>query len=82
MSATVVARALDMKVIEPTGIKGGDLAQVAVVAVKILETETYMIQELYLPMYNCWCLMLEDSFLENKSRCETVDKKVFVIGVE
>ena len=62
MSATVVARALEMKVIGLTGAKGGELAQVADVAVKVPETETYMIQELHLPVYHCWCLMLEDSF--------------------
>lgn len=60
--ATVVARALGMKVIGLTGAKGGELAQVADVAVKVPETETYMIQELHLPVYHCWCLMLEDKF--------------------
>ena len=62
MSATVVARAIGMKVIGLTGIKGGELASVADVAVKVPETETYMIQELHLPVYHCWCLMLEDKF--------------------
>lgn len=60
--ATVVARAIGMKVIGLTGAKGGELAQVADVAVKVPETETYMIQELHLPVYHCWCLMLEDKF--------------------
>lgn len=62
MSATVVARALGIKVIGLTGAKGGELAAVADVAVKVPETETYMIQELHLPVYHCWCLMLEDKF--------------------
>ena len=62
MSATVVARALGIKVIGLTGAKGGELAQVADVAVKVPETETYMIQELHLPVYHCWCLMLEERF--------------------
>ena len=62
MSATVVARALGIKVIGLTGTKGGELAQVADVAVKVPETDTYMIQELHLPVYHCWCLMLEDKF--------------------
>lgn len=62
MSATVVAKALGMKVIGLTGARGGELAQVADVAVKVPETETYMIQELHLPVYHCWCLMLEDRF--------------------
>lgn len=62
MNATVVARALGIKVIGLTGAKGGELAEVADVAVKVPETETYMIQELHLPVYHCWCLMLEDHF--------------------
>lgn len=62
MSATVVARALGIKVIGLTGAKGGELAQVADVAIKVPETETYMIQELHLPVYHCLCLMIEDHF--------------------
>lgn len=66
MSATVVARALGIKVIGLTGAKGGELASVADVAVKVPETETYMIQELHLPVYHCWCLMLEEKFFGGK----------------
>lgn len=62
MSATVVARAMGIKVIGLTGANGGELATVADVAVKVPETETYMIQELHLPIYHCWCLMLEEKF--------------------
>lgn len=66
MNATVVARASGIKVIGLTGAKGGDLAQVADVSVKVPETETYMIQELHLPVYHCWCLMLEERFFGEK----------------
>lgn len=62
MSATVVARALGIKVLGLTGENGGELSQVANVCVKVPETETYMVQELHLPVYHCWCLMLEDEF--------------------
>ena len=62
MFATVVARAMGIKVIGLTGAKGGDLATVADVAIKVPETETYMIQELHLPVYHCLCLMLEEKF--------------------
>lgn len=62
MNATVVARAAGIKVIGLTGANGGELAEVAETAVKVPETETYMIQELHLPVYHCWCLMLEDKF--------------------
>lgn len=66
MSATVVARALGIKVIGLTGSQGGELASVADVAIKVPETETYMIQELHLPVYHCLCLMLEDRFFGSK----------------
>ena len=62
MSATVVARALGIKVIGLTGKAGGELAKVADVSIRVPETETYMIQELHLPVYHCLCLMLEDRF--------------------
>ena len=58
MNATVVARALEIPVIGLTGAEGGELAEIADVAA----SETYMIQELHLPVYHCWCLMLEDRF--------------------
>lgn len=62
LNATVVARALGIKVIGLTGAAGGELAEVADAVVKVPETETYLIQELHLPIYHCWCLMLEDRF--------------------
>ena len=62
MSATVVARALGIKVIGLTGSKGGELEMVSDVCVKAPSEETFMIQEYHLPIYHCWCLMLEDKF--------------------
>lgn len=62
MSATVVARALGMKIVGLTGGTGGELREVSDVTVVVPEKETYMIQELHLPIYHCWCLMLEDKF--------------------
>ena len=62
MYATVVARAMGIKILGLTGATGGELAQVSDVAVRVPETETYMIQELHLPVYHCWCMMLEDKF--------------------
>lgn len=64
--ATVVAKALDIKVIGLTGENGGELAKVADTTVKVPEQETYMIQELHVPIYHCWCLMLEDKFFGGK----------------
>ncbi len=62
MYATVVARAKGMKVIGLTGSKGGELATVADAAIKVPSAETYMIQELHLPVYHALCLMLEERF--------------------
>ena len=62
MFATVVAKAKGLKVIGLTGASGGELAKVADVAIKVPETETYMVQELHLPVYHCLCLMLEERF--------------------
>lgn len=62
MFATVVAKAKGLKIIGLTGAKGGELANAADVVIKVPETETYMIQELHLPVYHCLCLMLEERF--------------------
>lgn len=66
INATVVARAIGIKIVGLTGADGGELADVADVSVRVPETETYMIQELHLPIYHCWCLMLEDYFFGSK----------------
>lgn len=62
MNATVVARASGIKIIGLTGAIGGELAKVSDVAIQVPENETYMVQELHLPIYHCLCLMLEDRF--------------------
>ena len=60
--AATVAKAKVMKVIGLTGAKDSKLSAAADVTVKVPQTETYMIQELHLPVYHCLCLMLEDKF--------------------
>ena len=62
MNATVVAHALGVKIIGLTGANGGELASVADVTVNAASEETGMVQELHLPIYHCWCLMLEEKF--------------------
>lgn len=66
INATVVARASGIKIIGLTGENGGKLADVADVAIKVPASETYMVQELHLPVYHCLCLMLEDHFFGGK----------------
>lgn len=65
LSATVVARAIGIKVIGLTGASGGELAEVSDVSIQVPETETYKIQELHLPVYHCLCMMLESRFFGN-----------------
>lgn len=60
--AATTAHAKGMKVIGLTGAKDSKLAQMSDVCIKVPQTETYMIQELHLPVYHCLCLMLEDEF--------------------
>ena len=60
--AAVAAKAKGMKVIGLTGARESRLSELADVCIKVPQTETYMIQELHLPVYHCLCLMLEDRF--------------------
>lgn len=64
--AVIAAKAKGMKVIGLTGKDGGYLGSAADVAIKVPETETYLIQELHLPVYHSLCLMLEDEFFERR----------------
>ena len=60
--AATTAHAKGMKVIGLTGAKDSKLKDMSDVCIKAPQTETYMIQELHLPIYHCLCLMLEDRF--------------------
>lgn len=60
--AATTAHAKGMKVIGLTGAKDSKLTQMSDVCIKVPQTETYMIQELHLPVYHCLGLMLEDEF--------------------
>ena len=60
--AATTAHAKGMKVIGLTGAKDSKLKDMSDVCIKVPQIETYMIQELHLPVYHCLCLMLEDRF--------------------
>ena len=60
--AATTAHAKGMKVIGLTGAKDSKLKDMSDVCIKAPQTDTYMIQELHLPIYHCLCLMLEDRF--------------------
>ena len=65
LSAAVVAKAVGINIIGLTGADGGKLKELADVTVRVPETETYKIQELHLPIYHAWCMMLEEHFFGN-----------------
>lgn len=60
--SAIVAKAKGLKVIGLTGKKDSKLSEMADACIKVPQIETYMIQELHLPIYHCWCLMLENKF--------------------
>ena len=60
--AATTAHAKGMKVIGLTGAKSSKLEQMSDICIKVPQIETYMIQELHLPVYHCLCLMLEERF--------------------
>ena len=60
--AAVTAHAKGMRVIGLTGQKDSKLSDRADICIQVPQTETYMIQELHLPVYHCLCLMLEERF--------------------
>lgn len=76
LNAAVVARAIGIKVIGLTGLDGGRLEQYANCVIKAPEKETYMIQELHLPIYHTLCMMLEEHFFCNTNKMNKSKKKV------
>ncbi len=69
--AAVTAQAKGMKVIGLTGEKESKLSALSDVCIRVPQTETYMIQELHLPVYHCLCLMLENRFF-GVQNCENI----------
>lgn len=59
LRAAELARAMGVNILSLTGAGGGALASVATVAVRAPEKETYLIQELHLPIYHCLCAEVE-----------------------
>lgn len=60
--AATVAKAKGMKVLGLTGQQESSLSRMADVCIQVPQTETYMVQELHLPIYHTLCLMLEERF--------------------
>ncbi len=60
--AAEAARGRRMTRIALTGENGGDLRSLCDLTIRVPERETYLVQELHLPIYHCLSLMLEDEF--------------------
>lgn len=65
INAAVAAKAIGLRTIGLTGGTGGRLARFSDVLVCVPESEAYKVQELHLPVYHCWCRMLEEKFFGN-----------------
>ena len=64
--AAATAHAKGLKVIGLTGKKDSKLSERADICIQVPQIETYMIQELHIPVYHCLCLMLEERFFGEK----------------
>lgn len=60
--AVLTAKAMGIKTILLSGKTGGKIKNVADVSVVVPANETYLVQELHLPIYHCLCAMLEEEF--------------------
>ena len=60
--ALEAANRLGLHTLALTGEGGGKAAQIAHASIRVPACETYVIQELHLPVYHTLCLMLEEAF--------------------
>ena len=75
LNAVRTARSKRMKVLGLTGCSGGALKALCDVCVCAPEDETYKIQELHLPIYHCWCRMIEQHFFGSDEHPTKKQKK-------
>lgn len=59
---TVVAKAKGLVTVALTGKNGGKLKELADISIIVPQNETFMIQELHLPVYHALCLETEEHF--------------------
>ena len=60
VEAAEVARRLGLVTIALTGASGGKLADICHVTIRVPENETYLVQELHLPVYHAICAEVEE----------------------
>ncbi len=64
VNAVKVAKAKGLKIISLTGKTGGKLKDLSDVLINVPEDETYLVQELHLPIYHTICLMVESELFD------------------
>lgn len=60
--AVLLAKAKGIRTVAFTGEGGGRLKEICDECICVPERETYKVQELHLPIYHCFCAMLEEEF--------------------
>ena len=63
-AAAKVAKGLGLTVLALTGEKGGKLAELADICIRVPQTDTYAVQELHLPVYHYLCAAVEEHFFK------------------
>ncbi len=67
VAAARVARALGLRTIALTGRDGGALATVVELTIKAPAIETYLVQEMHLPVYHALCAAVEEGIFGGKT---------------
>ncbi len=62
VAAAIAAKARGLATLAMTGRSGGRLASICDIAIRVPADETYLVQELHLPVYHALCAMLEEEF--------------------
>jgi len=65
VDAMIVAKAKGLITIGMTGEKGGKMRNYSDILINVPETDTYLVQELQLPVYHAICLIVEDYFFSS-----------------
>ena len=63
-AAAAVAKSLGITTVALSGKDGGVLKDVCDISIIVDEDETYMIQELHLPVYHALCATVEEHFFK------------------
>lgn len=60
VAAAQTMKAIGGKVISFTGNQGGQVKEYSDICLQVPQKETYLVQEMHLPIYHCICAMLEE----------------------